>query len=30
MEAGRKRLSGDTVREEPSDEVKELRAEAQP
>jgi len=28
MEAGKKRLSGDTVREASSDEVKELRAEA--
>ena len=28
MEAGKKRLSGDTVREATSDEVKELRAEA--
>jgi len=27
MEAGKKRLSGDTVREATSDEVKELRAE---
>jgi transposase len=27
MEAGKKRLSGDTVREASSDEVKELRAE---
>jgi transposase len=28
LEAGKKRLSGDTVREATSDEVKELRAEA--
>jgi len=28
MEAGKKRLSGDTVREATTDEVKELRAEA--
>lgn len=28
MEAGKKRLSGDTVREASSEEVKELRAEA--
>ena len=28
MEAGKKRLSGDTVREATSDEVRELRAEA--
>jgi transposase len=28
MEAGKKRLAGDTVREASSDEVKELRAEA--
>lgn len=28
MEAGKKRLSGDTVREATSDEVKELRTEA--
>ena len=28
MEAGKKRLAGDTVREATSDEVKELRAEA--
>lgn len=28
MEAGKKRLSGDTVREATSDEVKDLRAEA--
>lgn len=28
MEAGKKRLTGDTVREATSDEVKELRAEA--
>jgi transposase len=27
MEAGKKRLAGDTVREATSDEVKELRAE---
>ncbi len=28
MEAGKKRLAGDTVRKATSDEVKELRAEA--